>query len=99
MVLINELDEDNGDWVQGLSVELTEGAELLFNEINGPRSFQPTWVVDVLTGMRTNITSVNKGFDRNWLSIFIRFGPKGRKHMLISSETRKVKWKYRYYSL
>ncbi len=54
------------------------------------------WVVDVLTGMRTNITSVNEGFDGNWLSIFIRFGPKGRKHMLISLEIRKVTWKYRY---
>jgi hypothetical protein len=98
MVLIIELDEDDGDWVQGLSVELTKGAELLFNKINGPRSFQPMWVVDVLTGMKTNSTSVNKGFDGNWLSIFIRFGPKGRKHMLIFSETRKVKWTYRYCS-
>jgi hypothetical protein len=44
-----------------------------------------------LVGMKTNITSVNEGFDGNWLSIIIRFGPKGRKHMLISSETRKVK--------
>ncbi len=40
MVSIIELDEDNGDWVQGLSVELTEGAESLFNKIDGPRSFQ-----------------------------------------------------------
>ena len=90
MVLIIELDEDDGDRVQGLSVELTEGAELGFNEIDGPRSFQPMLVVNVLTGMQTKITSVNIGFDGNWLSIFIRFGPKGRKHMLISSETRKA---------
>ena len=94
MVSIIELDEDDGDRVHGLSIELTEGAESLFDEINGPRSYQPTWVVDVLTGMSTVITSVNKGFDGNWLSIFIRFGPKGRKHMLISLETRKVKWKF-----
>jgi hypothetical protein len=98
MELIIQLDEDDGDWVQGLSVELTEGAELLFNEINRPRSFQPMWVVDVLTGMKTNITSVNEGFDGNWLRIFIRFRPKGRKHMLISLDTRKVKWTYRYCS-
>jgi hypothetical protein len=74
MVSIIELDEDDGDRVQGLSVKLTEGAESLFNEIDGPRSFQPMWVVDVLAGMKTNITSVNKGFDGNWLSIFIRSG-------------------------
>ena len=96
MVSIIELDEGDGDRVQGLSVELTEGAESLLIEINGPRSFQPMWVVDVLAGMKTNITSVNKGFDGNWLSIFIKFGPKGRKHMLISLETRKVKWTYHY---
>jgi hypothetical protein len=94
MVLIIQLDEDDGDWVQGLSVELTKGAELLFNEIDGPRSFQPMWVVDVLAGMKTNITSVKEGFDGNWLGIFIRFGLKGRNHMLISLETRKVKWTY-----
>ncbi len=98
MVSIIELDEDNGDWVQGLSVELMEGAESLFNEIDGPRSFQPMWVVDVLAGMKTNITSVNEGFDGNWLSIFIRFEPKGGKHMLISLETRKVKLTYCYCS-
>ncbi len=95
MVLIIKLDKEDGDQVQGLSVKLTEGAESLFNEINGPRSFQPMWVVDVLTGMQTNITSVNVGFDGNWLSIFIRLGPKGRKHMLISTETLKVKWRHR----
>ena len=95
MVSIIELDEDDGDRVKGLSVELTEGAELLFNKIDGPRSFQPMWVVDVLTGMKTKITSVNVGFDGNWLSIFIRFGPKGRKHMLVSLETWKVKLKHR----
>ena len=91
MVSIIELDENDMDQVQGLSVELTEGAESLFDEIDGPRSFQPTWVVDVLVGMKTTITSVNKGFEGNWLSIIIRFDPKGRKHMLISLETRKVK--------
>ncbi len=96
MVLTIELDEDDRDRVQGLSVELTEGAESLFDKINGPRSFQPTWVIDDLTGMRTIITSVNQGFDGNWLSIFIRFGPKGRKQMLISTETWKVKWTYHY---
>jgi hypothetical protein len=76
-----------------------EGAESLFNEIDRPRSFQPMWVVNVLAGMKTNITSVNEGFDGNWLSIFIRFGPKDRKHMLISLETRKVKWTYCYFLL
>jgi hypothetical protein len=98
MVLFIELDVDDGDRVQGLSVKLTEGAESLFNEIDRLKSFQPMWVVDVWTAMKTNITSVNEGFDGNLLSIFIRFGPKSRKHMLISPETWKVKWTYRYCS-
>ena len=95
MVSIIELDKEDGDRVQGLSIESTKGAELVFNEIGGLRSFQPMWVVDVLTGMQMNITSVNVGFDGNWLSIFIRLGPKGRKHMLISTEIRHVKWRRR----
>jgi hypothetical protein len=95
MVSIIELDSEDGDWVKGLSVNLTEGAESLFNKIDRPRSFQPMWVVNILTGMQTKITSVNVGFDGNWLSVFIRLGPKGRKHMLISTETCKVKWRHR----
>ena len=95
MVSIIKLDSEDGDRVRGLSVDLTEGAESLFNKINGPRSFQPMWVVNILTRMQMEITSVNVGFDGNWLSIFIRLGPKGRKHMLISTETRKVKWRHR----
>ncbi len=87
MVSIIELDSEDGDWVRGLSVNLTEGAESLFNKIDRPKSFQPMWVVDILTGMQTKITSVNVGFDGNWLSVFIRLRPKGRKHMLISTET------------
>jgi hypothetical protein len=94
MALIIEIDSEDGDRVKGLSVKLTEGAESLFNKIDGPRSFQPMWVIDILTGMQIKITSVNVGFDRNWLSVFIRLGPKGRKHMLISTETCKVKWRH-----
>jgi hypothetical protein len=65
MVLIIKLDKEDRDRVRGLSVELTEGAESLFNKIHGLRSFQPMWVVDVLTGMQTKITSVNVGSDGN----------------------------------
>ncbi len=89
-MLIIELDSEDGDRVQGLKTKMTEGAEFLFNKINASRSFQPMWVVDILTDMQTKITSVNVGFDGNWLSVFIRLRPKGRKYMLISTETRKV---------
>ncbi len=58
MVSIIELESEDGDRVRGLSVDLTEGAELLFNKINGLRSFQPMWVVDILTGIQTKIASV-----------------------------------------
>jgi hypothetical protein len=65
MVSIIKSKKDNGDWVQGLSIELTQGAESLSDKINGPRSLQPMWVVDILTSMQTKITSVNVGFDGN----------------------------------
>jgi hypothetical protein len=65
MESIIKLDKEDGDRVQRLSVKLTEGAESLFCKINGPRSFQPMWVVDVLNSMQTKITSVNVGLDGN----------------------------------
>ena len=77
MVSIIELDSEDGDWVRGLSIDLTEGTELLFNKIHGPRSFQPMWVVDILTGMQTKIASVNVRFDRNWLSVFCQAWAEG----------------------
>ena len=92
MAVIIELDREDGDRVKGLSVELTEGAESLYNKIGGPRSFQPRWVIDILNDVQSKIISVNVGFDGNWLSVFIRLGPKG---MLISTETRKVKCMHR----
>ena len=91
MVSIIELYREDGDWVKGLIVKLTEGDESLYNKINGLRSFQPQWVIDILNDMQSKIISVNVGFDGNWLSFFIRLGPKGRRWMLISTETRKVK--------
>ena len=84
MVSIIELDREDGDHVKGLSTELMEGAESLYTEIDGPRSFQPRWVIDNLNDIQSKIISVNVGFDGNWLSVFIRLGPKGRK-MLIST--------------
>jgi hypothetical protein len=87
--------KEDGVWVQGLKVELTEVAELLYNEIDGPRSFQPRRVVDILTEMQSKIISVNVGFDGNWLSVFIRLRPKGRRQMLISTKTRKVRCMHR----
>ena len=36
MVSIIKLDSEDGDQVQGLSIDLTEGDESLFNEIDGP---------------------------------------------------------------
>jgi hypothetical protein len=38
MVAIIELDMEDGDRVEALSVKLTEGVELLYNQINGSRS-------------------------------------------------------------
>ncbi len=77
MVLIIESDREDGDRIKGLSVELTEGAELLYNKIDGPRSFEPRWVVDILNDMQSKILSVNVGFDGNWLNVFIRLWAEG----------------------
>jgi hypothetical protein len=61
MVSIIELDREDGDRVKALCVELMEGAELLYNKIDGPGSFQPMWVIDILNDMQSKIISVNVG--------------------------------------
>ena len=52
MVSIIELDREDGDRIKGLSLKLTEGTESLYNEIDGPMSFEPRWVVDILNDMQ-----------------------------------------------
>jgi hypothetical protein len=91
MLAIIELDKEDGDRVKALSVELMDWVESLYNKIEGSRSWQPRWVIDILNDMQLNITSVNKGFYGNWLSVFIRPGPKSKRQMLITTETCKVR--------
>ncbi len=91
MVAIIELDREDGDRVEALSVKMTGGVELLYNKIDGSRSWQPRWVINILNDMQANIVSVNKWFEGNWLSVFIRLGPKSKRHMLITTETCKVR--------
>jgi hypothetical protein len=50
MVLIIELDREDGGWVEVLSVKLMEGAESLYNKIGGTRNWRPRWVINVLIG-------------------------------------------------
>jgi hypothetical protein len=97
MVAIIELDREDGGQVKTLSVELMEGAELLYDKIAGSRSWQPRWVINVLNELQSSITSVGKGFNGNWVSVFIRLGAKGKRQMFITTETHKVKCMHRFY--
>ena len=97
MVSIIELVREDGGWVEALSAELIEGVGLLYNKIGRSGSWQPRWVINVLNEMQSSITSVDEGFNGNWMSVLIRLGPKGRRQMRISMETRKVKCMHRFH--
>ena len=54
------------------------------------------WVLNIMNDMQSNITNVKEEFEGNWLSIFIRLGPKGKRQMLITTETRRVRFMHRF---
>ena len=56
-----------------------EGVESLYNKIGGPRNWQPRWVINVLNEMQSSITSVDEGFDGNWVIAFYQAWAEGEK--------------------
>ena len=51
MVSIIELDREDGGRVEALRVELIDGAESLYDDIYGPRNWQPRCDINVLNEM------------------------------------------------
>ena len=51
MVSIIELDREDGGRVEALGVELIDGAESLYDDIYGPRNWQPRCDINVLNEM------------------------------------------------
>jgi hypothetical protein len=45
-------------------------------------------VNNILNNLLSSIRSLDKRLDGNWVSIFVRLGPRGKKQMLLNMETR-----------
>ena len=90
MVAIIELGERDGNLITGLQVKLTDGAESLYNEIGGPTNWRGRGVNNILSIMQSSILSLDERLDGNWVSVFVRLGPKGKKQMLLNTETHNV---------
>ena len=85
-----ELGKEDGNLVTALSVKLMDGVESLYNKIGRPRNWRGRGVIDVLSKMQSSILSLDNRFDGNWVSVFVRLELKGKKQMLVNTETRKV---------
>ena len=90
MVTIIELGKNDGNRITRLSDRLMDGAESLNNEIRGPTNWRGRGVINLLRIMQSSILSLDERLDGNWVSIFIKLGPKRNKQMLVNTETCNV---------
>ena len=90
MVATNVLGERDGSLITGMHVKLTDGAESLYNEIGGQTNWRGRGVNNILNNILSSILSLDKRLDGNWVSVFVGLGPKGKKQMLLNTETRNV---------
>ena len=84
--------EQDGSLITGLRVKLTEVAEALYKytQIGGPLNWHGRGVNNILNSIQSTICSLDKRLHGSWVSVFVRLGPKGKKQMLLNTETRNV---------
>ena len=90
MVATIVLGEQGEFLITGLHVKLTDVANALHYAIQGPSKWRGRSVINILNNLLVSIRSLDDGLEGNWVSAFIRFGPKGEKQMLLNTETRYV---------
>ncbi len=90
MVATIVLGEQDISLITGLHVKLTDGVEALYNKIGGPSKWCGRGVNNILNNILSSICSFDERLDGNWVSVFVRLGPKGKKQMLLNTETRYV---------
>ena len=71
-------------------VKLTDVANALYYAIKGPSKWRGRGVINILNNLLVSIRSLDKRLEGNWVSAFIRLGPKEEKQMLLNTETRKA---------
>jgi hypothetical protein len=90
MVATIKLGERDENLITGLRIKLTDVAEALYNKIGRPTNWRGRGVINILSNMQSSIRSLDIRLDGNWVSVFVRLGPKGKTQMLLNMETRNV---------
>ena len=90
MVATIKLGEHSEFLIMGFHGKLTDVANALHYVIQGPSKWRGRSVINILNNLLVSICSLDDGLEGNWVSAFIRFGPKGEKRMLLNTETRKA---------
>jgi hypothetical protein len=91
MVATILLGEQGEFLITGFYGKLTDVANVLHYAIQGPSKWHGRVVINILNNLLVSIGSLDKRLEGNWVSAFIRFGPKGEKRTLLNTETRKAK--------
>ena len=83
MVATIVLGEQGDLLIMRFHVNLTDVTNALYYAIQGPSKW-------CLNNLLVSIGSLDDRLEGNWVSAFIRLGPKGEKWMLLNRETRKA---------
>ena len=90
MVATIVLGEQGEFLITGFHVKLTDVANALHYAIQGPSKWRGRAVINILNNLLASIGSLDERLEGNWVSAFIRLGPKGEKRMLLNTETCKA---------
>ena len=90
MVAAIVLGEQYGSQIMAFHVKLTDVANALYHVIEGPSKWHGRGVNNISNNFLSSICSLDERLNGNWVSAFIRLGPKEEKQMLLNTETRKV---------
>ena len=90
MVATIVLGEQGEFLVKGFLGNLRGVVNALHYAIQGPSKWRGRSVINILNNLLVSIRSLDDGLEGNWVSAFVRFGPKGEKRVLLNTETRYV---------
>ncbi len=90
MVATIVLGEQGEFLITRFHVKLLDVADALYYPIKGPTKWHGRGVINILNNLLVSILCLDKRLEGNWVSAFIRLGPKGEKRMLLNTETCKA---------
>ena len=90
MVATIKLGEQDGSLIMAFHVKLTNVANALYYPIKGPLKWCGRGINNIMHNLLSSILSLDERLDGNWVSAFVRLGPRGEKRMLLNTVTRYV---------